>query len=153
MSTIEHIKITVGKRTGYDGYTPYLKIKIDYTNGLTHTKEGYTVSGQGYYKLGNSLAKFFNEYLRDELENATSSQRQKLIEKGSADEDKWIMDNLHVEDLEILGAKVEKSYARGNDIYDIYFPSNMKGYKTAIYGKNKPKNILGQLENAYKRML
>lgn len=33
------------------------------------------------------------------------------------------------------------------------FPTTNKGYKTAVYGKNKPKNILSNLEHAYRRML
>lgn len=32
-------------------------------------------------------------------------------------------------------------------------PKAMKGYKTAVYGKNKPKDVLTNLKDAYKRML
>ena len=131
---IEHIRLQISHKTINKTSTPYLKIVMDYTNGMSYHKEGYTVSGAGYYKLGLSLARFFNEYLIDELEKATPEQMKKLIERGASDGEKWIMDNLRVEDLEILGAKVEKSYYRNNDVYDIYFNDNqnMKGYKHKI---------------------
>lgn len=136
--SMEHIRIQIGHKNVNKTITPYLKIRMD-SNGWSYHKKGYTVGGAGYYKLGRSLAKFFNEYLIDELEKATPEQMKKLIERGASDGEKWIMDNLRVEDLEILGARVEKSYYRNNDVYDIYFDDkqNMKGYKHKIQ-RRKP---------------
>lgn len=143
---------------------------VHYKNGQGDYIGNLKAGGYGYDKMGHIMEEVLNTVARQNLldydfEKGKEYEGVHVSPNGEAyytmiDSRSGNYFNFNIDetaffkngeiaqfDIKFKNAMLDKFYGHKT------VPQSYKGYKTAVYGKNKPKNVLSELKDAYKRML